>query len=117
MSDLETLKAQHPEWCFNCGALFRDQYEVEHHHDANMCPWRDPNMAMLALLQQHEATIAELKGVVQRALDGLVQTACFTCGAEPGSNIDCPGCMWVADAREALDRHSARVESEAKKEE
>lgn len=63
-NSLDELKNQHPEWCFQCGALFRDHYEVEHHHDANMCPWRDPNMALVALVQQHEAELAKARGTI-----------------------------------------------------
>lgn len=63
MSDLETLKAQHPELCFNCGAA------------KAWCSARDgrcippPAFALLSsfaygqasIIQQHEATIAELR--------------------------------------------------------
>ena len=41
-------------------------------------------------------------GIVQRAVGGLSQGECAMCGAEPGCNIDCPECRWVADAQAAL---------------
>ena len=44
---------------------------------------------------------ASLAPLLQRAVDVLTQGACYTCGAEPGCNIDCPGCKWVADAEAA----------------
>lgn len=43
-----------------------------------------------------------LRQLLQRAVDGLTQGACFTCGSEPGTNIDCAGCLWVRDAQHAL---------------
>ena len=44
----------------------------------------------------------KLYDVTLRALVGLTQGACATCGAEPGTNIDCSGCQWVVDAQAAL---------------
>lgn len=43
-----------------------------------------------------------LYDVTLRALVGLTRSACATCGAEPGTNIDCKGCQWVIDAQKAL---------------
>ena len=43
-----------------------------------------------------------LYDVTLRALVGLTKSACATCGAEPGTNIDCKGCQWVVDAQRAL---------------
>jgi hypothetical protein len=40
--------------------------------------------------------------VLRRGVDGLSTGACYTCGAEPGCNIDCAGCRWVCDAEWAL---------------
>ncbi len=44
----------------------------------------------------------QLYNVTLRALVGLTKGACATCGAEPGTNIDCKGCQWVVDAQKAL---------------
>lgn len=53
-----------------------------------------------------------LEKIVKRAVDGLSQGACLTCGAEPGCNIDCPGCLWIADAAAALAEPEPTKESE-----
>lgn len=54
------------------------------------------------LLMESYARSDRLYDVTLRALVGLTKGACATCGAEPGCNIDCPGCKWVVDAQEAL---------------
>ena len=54
------------------------------------------------LLLESYARSDRLYSVTLRALVGLTQSACATCGAEPGCNIDCPGCKWVVDAQAAL---------------
>lgn len=52
--------------------------------------------------------IAALEGALRSGVDGLSQGSCFTCGAEPGSNVDCPGCEWIAKA-ECLLTESSNV--------
>lgn len=54
------------------------------------------------LLMESYARSDRLYDVTLRALVGLTRSACLTCGAEPGCNIDCPGCKWVVDAQDAL---------------
>ena len=53
------------------------------------------------LISAYERSDA-LYDVTLRALVGLTKGACATCGAEPGTNIDCKGCQWVVDAQKAL---------------
>ncbi len=48
------------------------------------------------------AAAPELFAVLSAGVAGLTQSACFTCGAEPGCNIDCRGCQWVTQARYAI---------------
>lgn len=44
----------------------------------------------------------ELLAVLKDGVRGLTQGACLTCGSEPGCNIDCAGCRWVARAEAAI---------------
>lgn len=60
MTTLKDLKAEHPEWCFTCGAIFRDHYEVQHHEDANMCVKMSTLAALIAKALEDEARIKEL---------------------------------------------------------
>lgn len=49
--------------------------------------------------------------LLRSACAGLSTGACLTCGAEPGCNIDCKGCMWISDAEKLLSEVAASVES------
>lgn len=40
--------------------------------------------------------------LIREAVAGLSKGACLTCGAEPGCNIDCKGCAWIASAERFL---------------
>lgn len=53
-------------------------------------------------------TAPDLLEVCRSALAGLSQGACLTCGAEPGCNIDCPGCAWVTKAEAAIAKAEGR---------
>lgn len=46
--------------------------------------------------------LSEAVGLLREAVAGLTKDACFTCGSEPGCNINCAGCDWVARARRFL---------------
>ena len=46
MSNLETLKAQHPEWCFDCGNRWLTADDVAHHAAEGLCP-ENPIVAAL----------------------------------------------------------------------
>jgi hypothetical protein len=59
---------------------------------------RDLTLRLIAAEQERD----RLREVVRRAVAGLTTGACYTCGAEPGCNIDCAGCLWVSDAIAAL---------------
>ena len=48
------------------------------------------------------AAIPPARDLIRRAIEGLTKGACLTCGAEPGSNIDCQGCKWIVDAEVIL---------------
>ena len=83
--------------------------------------FRDTYHEQLTLRQQAEAERdaalkreSVLRDVTRRAVDGLSQGACVTCGAEPGCNIDCPGCIWVSDAERALALAAALIAAAAK---
>lgn len=60
MPTLADLKAQHPEWCFGCGDIFRDHHEVQHHEDANMCVKMSILVALIAKALEDEARIEEM---------------------------------------------------------
>lgn len=71
---------------------------------ADARPW---SMSQRALYEQAAnarliAAAPQLLEVCRRAVAGLSTGACMTCGAEPGANIDCPGCLWVLDAEQAI---------------
>jgi hypothetical protein len=58
---------------------------------------------MRELLDERDELLAVLKDAVR----GLTQGACFTCGSEPGCNIDCAGCQWVARAEAVIAKAEA----------
>jgi hypothetical protein len=62
----------------------------------------DETLRVVGKLVQAEQERDRLREVVRRAVAGLTTGACYTCGAEPGCNIDCAGCLWVSDAIAAL---------------
>jgi hypothetical protein len=54
------------------------------------------------LAQQLALDYLTASALIREAVAGLSQGACFTCGAEPGCNVDCKGCDWVARAERLL---------------
>lgn len=56
--------------------------------------WSASYQTVLELRKKYVALLA----VCRDAYEGLTQDACYTCGSEPGCNIDCPGCEWVSRA-------------------
>jgi hypothetical protein len=49
-----------------------------------------------------KAATGSAVALIREAVAGLSTGACFTCGAEPGTNIDCKGCSWVSRAEQFL---------------
>lgn len=49
-----------------------------------------------------ETVCDELLAILKDGVRWLTQDACLTCGSEPGCNIDCAGCIWVARAEAAI---------------
>lgn len=64
----------------------------------------DHDEAQRSELAAMRAERAEAVALLSRAVAGLSGGACLTCGAEPGCNIDCPGCLWISDAEKLLAR-------------
>lgn len=115
MSNLETLKAEHPEWCFNCGATVGGK---------SPCGW-DQNpvvAALLALVQHHEAELAKAKATVQQQARELEEAdeALFELfqirDRDYGISDETVAVFQTARSRLEAARHSARAESEAQKE-
>jgi hypothetical protein len=46
--------------------------------------------------------VDDLLVVLRDAVSGLSKGACFTCGSEPGCNIDCAGCLWISRAEDVI---------------